>query len=216
MSTFLYKKQLCFFFKSPIFLQNRWFFENLKTSKSSIFLIIDRNPIIFGFLYSPGLVLCVCKFSDLTEQYLISCTAPQHKCLLTGPIILYCCRWENGPFKRVHFTEVVPNNQLFLDIYALKNENCKMRNSQFFVRSFDFSSTKLVTKHFSATKKRWKTYANRFFEVFCRENTEIRYAFCKLGDLRLHDKFMDTWLFCEGNTIGMCTQNTSGLTKTFC
>ena len=91
-----------------------------------------------------------------------------------------------------------------------------MRNSQFFVRSFDFSSTKLVTKHFSATKKRWKTYSNRFFEVFCRENTEIPYAFCKLGDLRLHDKFMDTWLFCEGNTTGMCTQNTSGLTKTFC
>ena len=119
-------------------------------------------------------------------------------------------------YLRVHFTEVVPNNQLFWDIYALKNENYKMRNSQFFVRSFDFSSTKLVTKHFSATKKRWKTYANRFFEVFCRENTEIRYAFCKLGDLRLHDKFMDTWLFCEGNTTGMCTQNTSGLTKTFC
>ena len=57
------KNNCFFFFKSPIFLQNRWFFENVKTSKSSIFLINDRNSIIFDFLKPTGLVLCACKVS---------------------------------------------------------------------------------------------------------------------------------------------------------
>ena len=64
------------------------FLKILQTSMSSNFLIIDQNSIIFGFLDSPGLVLCACKFWNETECYFFRNTLHEHKCLLRRSIIL--------------------------------------------------------------------------------------------------------------------------------
>ena len=90
--------------------------ESDQTSMSSNFLIIDQNSIIFGFLDSPGLVLCACKFSNETEHYLITWSPLQHKCLLTGPInlvlLLLVRKWT---FLKVHFLNG-NNNRRIIDL----------------------------------------------------------------------------------------------------
>ena len=85
----------------------------------------------------------------------------------------------------------------------LKNEICKSSNSQFSVVIFQFSSTKLVTKHVCETTKTRKTRKTIFFECFCSEKTTFPVFVdknWKIGGMRLQSA---TLLFCEGYGSGM-------------
>ena len=75
----------------------------------------------------------------------------------------------------------------------LKLEICKISNSQLFVVTSRFSSTKLVRKHVCETAKSWKTSKTVFFCSFWRVNTEISSVCKEIGGLpflKLHGCFV--------------------------